>query len=391
MNEVLLLKCGELVLKGLNRGRFEDKLLAIVRRRLARLGQYEVYAIQSTLYVEPQEGAPIEAALEVCRKVFGVVAVCRAAVCQKNMEDICSTAVEYLKEAMKSAATFRCQAKRSDKKFPLKSPEIARDVGGALLAAYPHLKVQMDGAQTEVHIEVRDKNAFVYAQRIKGAGGMPTGSNGKALLLLSGGIDSPAAGYMMAKRGLELEAVHFFSYPYTSEQAKEKALNLARLLAEYCGRVRVHAVPFTQIQDQIRRSCQQDLFTVLMRRFMMKIAERVARRQGCGALITGESLGQVASQTMEAIGVTNAACSLPVLRPAIGMDKEEIVAISRQIGAFETSILPYEDCCTVFTPRHPQTKPKLEAVLAEEGKLDVEGLIQEAMQSVETILCRPGE
>lgn len=391
MNEVLLLKCGELVLKGLNRGRFEDKLLAIVRRRLARLGQYEVYAIQSTLYVEPQEGAPIEAALEVCRKVFGVVAVCRAAVCQKNMEDICSTAVEYLKEAMKSAATFRCQAKRSDKKFPLKSPEIARDVGGALLAAYPHLKVQMDGAQTEVHIEVRDKNAFVYAQRIKGAGGMPTGSNGKALLLLSGGIDSPVAGYMMAKRGLELEAVHFFSYPYTSEQAKEKALNLARLLAEYCGRVRVHAVPFTQIQDQIRRSCQQDLFTVLMRRFMMKIAERVARRQGCGALITGESLGQVASQTMEAIGVTNAACSLPVLRPAIGMDKEEIVAISRQIGAFETSILPYEDCCTVFTPRHPQTKPKLEAVLAEEGKLDVEGLIQEAMQSVETILCRPGE
>ena len=279
MNEVLLLKCGELVLKGLNRGRFEDKLLAIVRRRLARLGQYEVYAIQSTLYVEPQEGAPIEAALEVCRKVFGVVAVCRAAVCQKNMEDICSTAVEYLKETMKSAATFRCQAKRSDKKFPLKSPEIARDVGGALLAAYPHLKVQMDGAQTEVHIEVRDKNAFVYAQRIKGAGGMPTGSNGKALLLLSGGIDSPVAGYMMAKRGLELEAVHFFSYPYTSEQAKEKALNLARLLAEYCGRVRVHAVPFTQIQDQIRRSCQQDLFTVLMRRFMMKIAERVARRQ----------------------------------------------------------------------------------------------------------------
>ena len=391
MNEVLLLKCGELVLKGLNRGRFEDKLLAIVRRRLARLGQYEVYAIQSTLYVEPQEGAPIEAALEVCRKVFGVVAVCRAAVCQKNMEDICSTAVEYLKEAMKSAATFRCQAKRSDKKFPLKSPEIARDVGGALLAAYPHLKVQMDGAQTEVHIEVRDKNAFVYAQRIKGAGGMPTVSNGKALLLLSGGIDSPVAGYMMAKRGLELEAVHFFSYPYTSEQAKEKALNLARLLAEYCGRVRVHAVPFTQIQDQIRRSCQQDLFTVLMRRFMMKIAERVARRQGCGALITGESLGQVASQTMEAIGVTNAACSLPVLRPAIGMDKEEIVAISRQIGAFETSILPYEDCCTVFTPRHPQTKPKLEAVLAEEGKLDVEGLIQEAMQGVETILCRPGE
>ena len=371
MNEVLLLKCGELVLKGLNRGRFEDKLLAVVRRRLAHLGRYEVYAIQSTLYVEPLDGSPVDPALEVCRKVFGIVAVCRAAVCEKDMEAVCRTATDYLKEDLAGAATFRCQAKRSDKKFPLKSPEIARDVGGALLAAYPRLKVQMEGAQVEVHIEIRDKNAFVYAKRFKGAGGMPTGSNGKALLLLSGGIDSPVAGYMMAKRGLELEAVHFFSYPYTSEQAKEKTLDLARLLAEYCGRIRVHAVPFTQIQDQIRRECQQDLFTVLMRRFMMKIAERVAKQRGCGALITGESLGQVASQTMEAIGVTNAACSLPVLRPAVGMDKEEIVAISRQIGAFETSILPYEDCCTVFTPRHPQTKPKLESVLAEEQKLDV--------------------
>ncbi len=389
MKEVLLLKCGELVLKGLNRGRFEDKLLAIVRRRLSFYGQYQVYAIQSTLYVEPQEGAPIEAALEVCRKVFGVVAICRAVSCEKDMDAICRAAVEYLKDTMEHTATFRCQAKRSDKKFPLKSPEIARDVGGALLEAYPHLKVQMEDAQTQVHIEVRDKNAFIYAQRIKGAGGMPTGSNGKAMLLLSGGIDSPVAGYMMAKRGLELEAVHFFSYPYTSQQAREKALDLARLLAGYCGRVRVHTVPFTQIQDQIRRQCQQDLFTVLMRRFMMKIGERVAKQQGCGALITGESLGQVASQTMEAIGVTNAACSLPVLRPAIGMDKEEIVAISRQIGAFETSILPYEDCCTVFTPRHPQTKPKLEAVLAEEKKLDVEGLIRQAMEGIEVILCRP--
>lgn len=389
MNEVLLLKCGELVLKGLNRGRFEDKLLAVVRRRLAHLGRYEVYAIQSTLYVEPLDGSPVDPALEVCRKVFGIVAVCRAAVCEKDMEAVCRTATDYLKEDLAGAATFRCQAKRSDKKFPLKSPEIARDVGGALLAAYPRLKVQMEGAQVEVHIEIRDKNAFVYAKRFKGAGGMPTGSNGKALLLLSGGIDSPVAGYMMAKRGLELEAVHFFSYPYTSEQAKEKALDLARLLAEYCGRIRVHAVPFTQIQDQIRRECQQDLFTVLMRRFMMKIAERVAKQRGCGALITGESLGQVASQTMEAIGVTNAACSLPVLRPAVGMDKEEIVAISRQIGAFETSILPYEDCCTVFTPRHPQTKPKLESVLAEEQKLDVEGLIRQAMEGIETTLCQP--
>lgn len=384
MNEVLLLKCGELVLKGLNRGRFEDKLLAVVRRRLAHLGHYEVYAIQSTLYVEPLDGSPVDPALEVCRKVFGIVAVCRAAVCEKDMEAVCRTATDYLKEDLAGAATFRCQAKRSDKKFPLKSPEIARDVGGALLAAYPRLKVQMEGAQVEVHIEIRDKNAFVYAKRFKGAGGMPTGSNGKALLLLSGGIDSPVAGYMMAKRGLELEAVHFFSYPYTSEQAKEKALDLARLLAEYCGRIRVHAVPFTQIQDQIRRECQQDLFTVLMRRFMMKIAERVAKQRGCGALITGESLGQVASQTLQAIACTDAVVDMPVFRPLIGSDKAEIVKIARKIGTYDISIEPYEDCCTIFTPRHPKTKPSLEQVERGEGAIDGQALLEEALAQVRT-------
>ena len=389
-NEVLLLKCGELVLKGLNRARFEDRLLAIVRRRLAPLGEYNVYAIQSTLYVEPLNGAPVDQALEVCRKIFGVVAICRACSCEKDMAKIQQAAVEYLKDTMAHTATFRCQAKRSDKRFPLKSPEIAREVGGVLLTAYPHLKVQMDGAQTEVHIEVRDKSAYVYADRVHGAGGMPTGTNGRAMLLLSGGIDSPVAGHMMAKRGLELEAVHFFSYPYTSQEAKQKTLHLAELLAEYCGPVRVHVVPFTKVQDQIRRNCQEDLFTVLMRRFMMRIAEQVARQRGCGALITGESLGQVASQTMEAIGVTNAVCQLPVLRPAIGMDKEEIVAIARRIGTFETSILPYEDCCTVFTPRHPQTKPKLDKVLEEEAKLDVAALVEQAVAGVETILCQPG-
>ena len=386
--EVLLLKCGELVLKGLNRARFEDRLLSIVRRRLSHLGEYEVYAIQSTLYVEPKNGAPVEEALTVCRKIFGVVAICRAISCPKDMDSICQAAVEYLKDTMEHTQTFRCQAKRSDKRFPLTSPEIARQVGGALLSAYPRMKVKMDGAQTQVHIEVRDKAAFVYADRIHGAGGMPTGTNGKAMLLLSGGIDSPVAGYMMAKRGLYLEGVHFFSYPYTSEEAKEKTLHLARILASYCGPIKVHVVPFTEIQDQIRKNCQEDLFTVLMRRFMMRIAQRVARRQDCGALVTGESLGQVASQTMEAIGVTNAVCELPVLRPAIGMDKEEIVLIARQIGTFETSILPYEDCCTVFTPRHPQTKPKLPKVLEEEQKLDVEGLTQKALEGVEQVICK---
>lgn len=388
-NEVLLLKCGELVLKGLNRGRFEERLISIVRRRLSHLGEYKVYAIQSTLYVEPQGGAPVDEALEACKKIFGIVTICRACSCEKTMEAIRRTAVEYLKDDMKPGTIFRCEAKRSDKHFSLKSPEIAGEVGAALLENFPGLKVQMEGAQVNVHIEVRDRLAYVYANRIHGAGGMPTGTNGRAMLLLSGGIDSPVAGHMMAKRGLELEAVHFFSYPYTSEEAKQKTLHLAELMAEYCGPIRVHVVPFTKIQDQIRRSCEEDLFTVLMRRFMMRIAQRVAQNNGCGALVTGESLGQVASQTMEAIGVTNAVCALPVLRPAIGMDKEEIVAIARRIGTFETSILPFEDCCTVFTPRHPQTKPKLPKVLEEEAKLDVDALVEEAVAGVELVVCQP--
>lgn len=290
-NEVLLLKCGELVLKGLNRGRFEDRLISIVRRRLSHLGEYKVYAIQSTLYVEPQGSAPVDEALEACKKIFGIVTICRACSCEKTMEAIRRTAVEYLKDDMKPGTIFRCEAKRSDKHFPLKSPEIAGEVGAALLENFPGLKVQMEGAQVNVHIEVRDRLAYVYANRIHGAGGMPTGTNGRAMLLLSGGIDSPVAGHMMAKRGLELEAVHFFSYPYTSEEAKQKTLHLAELMAEYCGPIRVHVVPFTKIQDQIRRSCEEDLFTVLMRRFMMRIAQRVAQDNGCGALVTGESLG----------------------------------------------------------------------------------------------------
>ena len=388
-NEILLLKCGELVLKGLNRNKFEERLMSILRRRLAPLGQYHIYSMQSTLYVEPQNGAPVEEALEVCRKVFGIVAICRAQSCPKTLEDICRTAVETLGPVLRGAKTFRCDAKRSDKQFPLKSPELAGEVGAALLSAYPHLRVRMEGADVQVHIEVRDKSAYVYEGRILGAGGMPTGSNGKAMLLLSGGIDSPVAGHMMAKRGLALEAVHFYSYPYTSQEAKEKTLKLASLMARYCGPIKVHVVPFTKLQDQIRRNCQEDLFTILMRRYMMRIAEAIALKQGCGALVTGESLGQVASQTMEAIGVTNDTCGLPVLRPVIGMDKEEIVAIARKIDTFETSILPYEDCCTVFTPKHPQTKPKLDKVVAEEQKLPGDELVAEALAGVEEILCQP--
>lgn len=390
-NEVLLLKCGELVLKGLNRGKFEDRLISIVRRRLKPVGKFSVYAIQSTVYVEPEEeGADMDQALDVCRRIFGIVTICRARSCEKEIGAIKAAAVEYLKDTMEKTVTFHAAAKRSDKKFPMKSPEIAMEVGGALIEAYPHLKVSMgDDCQTVVHIEVRDQKAFVYAGRIHGAGGMPTGSNGRAMLLLSGGIDSPVAGYMMAKRGLALEAVHFFSYPYTSEEAKQKTLALAGLVARYSGSMCVHIVPFTKIQDEIRKNCMEDYFTIIMRRFMMRISEKLAQRSGCGGLITGESLGQVASQTMEAMQVTNAVCSLPVFRPVVGMDKEEIVEISRRIDTFETSILPYEDCCTVFTPRHPQTKPRLEKVLQQEENLPIEELVEEAVIGTQRVMVEP--
>lgn len=387
-NEVLLLKCGELVLKGLNRIKFEERLLSILRRRLKEHGQYKIYEIQSTIYVEPIDGASIDEAHEVCRHIFGIIAICRAVSCEKDLEIIKQTAVEYLAGTMEETVTFHAEAKRSDKKFPFTSPEISREVGGALIEKFPHLKVKMDGAQTTVYIEVRDKQAFVYANREHGAGGMPTGSNGSAMLLLSGGIDSPVAGYMMAKRGLALEAIHFFSYPYTSEEAKQKMLDLAAIVAKFTGTIRVHIVPFTKIQDEIRKHCDEDYFTIIMRRFMMKISQEIAIKARCGALITGESLGQVASQTMEAIATTNAVADLPVFRPVIGMDKEEIVLIARKIGTFDTSILPYEDCCTVFTPRHPQTKPRLAQVEEIESVLDIDALIADSVAGDEIVVVK---
>lgn len=385
MQEVLLLKCGELVLKGLNRSRFENRLLHILRSRLAPLGDYRLSISQSTVYVEPQQDAPVDAALEVCRRVFGVVSVCRAAVCAKEMDAICAAAARYLKDELDGVRTFKVEARRADKRFPLTSPQIGAEVGARLLQQHPHLRVRMDGADRVVKVEIREHAAYISGERLPGAGGMPTGSNGRAMLLLSGGIDSPVAGHMMARRGLELGAVHFFSYPYTSEEAKDKVLELARILSGWTGKLTVSIVPFTHIQQEIRERCSEDYFTLVMRRFMMRLAERVARHQGCSALVTGESLGQVASQTVEAINATGSVCRMPVFRPLIGMDKEEIVVRARQIGTFETSILPYEDCCTVFTPRHPQTKPKLENVEKQEEGLDVEALVEEAFAGVERV------
>ncbi len=386
MKEILLCKCGELVLKGLNRRKFEDRLHRTLYWRLKKAGEFKIHSCQSTIYVEPQnEAASVEQALELCQKVFGIVGVCRAVVCEKDIEDIKQKAGEYLKDILAGVRTYKVESRRADKRFPLTSPEISREVGGYLSDIYDHLQAQMEQPQITVKVEVREDYAFVSAETLPGAGGLPVGTSGRGMLLLSGGIDSPVAGWMMAKRGMELCGVHFFSYPYTSPEAKQKVLDLAEVLAGWCGRISVTVIPFTHIQTEIRDKCKEDYFTLVMRRFMMRLAEKTAQAQDCQCLITGESLAQVASQTVQAIHTTNAVCELPVLRPVIGMDKEEIVSIARRVGTMDISILPYEDCCTVFTPKHPQTKPRLDMVEAEEAKLDVETLIAEALAGAEQI------
>ena len=386
MNEMILLKLGEMVLKGLNRRSFEDKLQANIYRRLNNLGQFRVYTRQSTTYVEPMTDAcNMDGAWEALTRVFGVVGLSRARACEKDKDAILAAAREYLDDKLSAARTFKVETKRADKTFPMTSIQLSQYVGGELDELYPDLKVDVHHPELTVHIEVRDYAAFVHADPEPGAGGLPVGINGRAVSLLSGGIDSPVASWMIAKRGVALEMVHFFSYPYTSNEAKEKVIDLARLLTPWCGRLTVHVVPFTAIQEELRRSCPQELFTLVMRRFMMRISEQVARRCGAKALVTGECLGQVASQTMEAMAVTGAVASLPILRPVVGMDKEDIVKIARKIGTFETSILPYEDCCTVFTPRHPRLRPTPEELDYAEQNLDIEGMVRAAVDGIERI------
>ncbi len=386
MNEMILLKLGEMVLKGLNRRSFEDKLQANIYRRLNNLGQFRVYTRQSTTYVEPMtDGCDMDGAWEALTKVFGVVGLSRARACEKDKDAILAAAREYLGGKLSAARTFKVETKRADKTFPMTSIQLSQYVGGELDELYPNLKVDVHNPELTVHVEIRDYAAFVHAGPEPGAGGLPVGINGRAVSLLSGGIDSPVASWMIAKRGVALEMVHFFSYPYTSNEAKEKVLDLARLLTPWCGRLTVHVVPFTAIQEELRRSCPQELFTLVMRRFMMRISQSVARRCGAKALVTGECLGQVASQTMEAMAVTGAVADMPVLRPVVGMDKEDIVKISRKIGTYDTSILPYEDCCTVFTPRHPRLRPTLEELEAAEQALDVEGMVRAAVDGIERI------
>ncbi len=385
MKQLVLIKYGEIILKGLNRPIFEDALVKNIKDALPKDFKGTVHRAQATVYVEPEDPATIDEIIRRLTKVFGITSLTRAYVLPKEIEGIKKGAAEVLAPILQGVSTFKVEAKRADKKFPMTSPEICREVGGYLHDCFPHLTVDVNHPEETVMVEVRDEYAYTYCGRVKGAGGMPVGSNSKATLLLSGGIDSPVAGYMTAKRGVKLNAVHFFSYPYTGERAKDKVLTLGKILAEYSPRLDVHVVPFTEAQLAIKEHCPAEQLTIIMRRLMMRIAEQVAKNTGAKALVTGESIGQVASQTVEALAVTDNVTTIPVFRPVIGMDKEEIVTIARQIGTFETSILPYEDCCTIFTPKHPNTKPKLERILDSEQHLDIDKLVSDAVNGIEIV------
>ena len=386
MKEIFLLKLGEVVLKGANKRQFEGRLRQNIRRRMKPYGNFDVYLMQSTVYVEPMdEEADVEGAWEACHAIFGLVSLCRCRPCEKNVDAIFAAIENYLGEDLDCAKSFKVESKRSDKRFPMTSIQLSQEIGGRLAEAHPGVEVDVHHPEYTVNVEVRDLAAYVHGPAEPGAGGLPTGVGGRAMSLLSGGIDSPVASYMIAKRGVEIEAVHFFSYPYTSQLAKDKVIELARLVTKYSGKMTVNVVSFTEIQEAIRDNCPEEYFTLIMRRFMMEIAMRLAKEDGCGALVTGENLGQVASQTMEAMTVTGAVVDIPIFMPLVGMDKKDIIAIAEKIGTLETSILPYEDCCTVFTPKHPKTKPTLGQVLHAEEKLDREALIVKALESVEKI------
>lgn len=392
MKEIILIKNGELALKGLNRNVFEDTLIRNLRRRLGDIGPVQIQKSQSTITIEPQDDSfDFEKAIRETAKVFGIAGFSRCCVCEKDLRDICEKSVHYLEKRMQEISTFKVESKRSDKKFPYTSPELSREVGAALLEAYPHLRVDVHHPDEIVRVEVRENAAFVHAGQLPGAGGLPVGTAGKASVLISGGIDSPVAAYMMAKRGLVLDAIHFASPPYTSELAEKKVCDLLKKVSAYAGDIRLAIVPFTEIQEQIAELCPEEYFTLIMRRMMMRIACRLARENGSLALITGESLGQVASQTLPAICSVEPTGDMPVLRPLIGMDKSEIVRISREIDTFETSILPYEDCCTVFTPKHPMTRPTDAKCRIAEEKLDIEHLVEQAVAETRFLLIQRRE
>ena len=383
MRQVILCKYGEIVLKGLNRSRFEADLIKNVRRRLKPLGEFRLDSRQSTLFVEPMsEDIDYDETIDRLKKVYGIAKICPAFATEKSLGAIYATARECLGDELQSAKTFKVVAKRADKRFPLDSMQIMSELGGMILEGYPGISVDVKNPELTVICEIRDDAAYVHGTPIEGAGGIPVGTSGRALLLLSGGIDSPVAGAMMAKRGVIISAIHFQSPPYTSERALIKVERLAAKMTEHCGQITLFTVPFTEIQEAIRDNCPEELFTLIMRRLMMEIAQRVAEGYGLQALVTGESIGQVASQTMSALVTTDAVCRIPVFRPCICLDKKEIVDISYRIGTFDISIEPYEDCCTVFTPKHPKTQPTLDEVQKAQAMFDFEPLIEKAVNGI---------
>ena len=384
MKEIMLAKYGEMALKGLNKKTFEDVLIKNVKRRLRSFGKFDYSSAQSTLYITPlDENIDLSEVSERVGKIFGIATYCRACVCEKDFNDIKEKSVEYLTDILGIAKTFKVNAKRADKSFPMKSPEICMELGGILLEKFPHLTVDVKNPEVTVTVEIRDTNAYVHAENIKGAGGLPVGTSGKAMLLLSGGIDSPVAGYMIAKRGVHIAAIHYVSPPYTSDRAQLKVEQLCEKMTAYCGGIAFFCVPFTEIQEAIKDNCPEEFFTIIMRRLMMEIAQRIAEKDNCLALVTGESIGQVASQTMAAMCCTDAVCRIPVFRPCIGMDKTEIIEIARKIDTFDISVQPYEDCCTVFTPRHPKVRPQLADIEKAQANFDFEPLIQKAVENTQ--------
>mgnify|MGYP001414791398 CR=1 FL=1 len=405
MKKVILVRYGEIILKGLNRPVFEDKLMSNIKKSLYGLGKISVTRSQARIYIEPEnESYDFDEAVSRLTKVFGIVSVSIVWKIDSDFEEIKKYSLQminqYINELSRKtgrnaarvisadipgSAAFKVEAKRGDKKFPMQSPEICMELGGYLLENIPALRVDVNSPDFILYVEVRE-STYIYCDIIPAFGGLPVGTNGKAMLLLSGGIDSPVAGWMMAKRGMEIEAVHFYSYPYTSERAKEKVISLARILAQYCNRIKLHIVPFTDIQLEINDKCPQEHLTIIMRRAMMMISERIAEKSRAQALITGESLGQVASQTMQSLAVTNAVVEMPVFRPLIGMDKNEVIEIARKIGTFETSVLPYEDCCTVFVAKHPKTRPRLREIEEHEAVLNLEELMEIAVNNTETMV-----
>ena len=355
-----------------------------IKRRLKPLGKFTYTRAQSTIYIEPETpDIDLDLVMDNMKKIFGIAALCKACVCEKDLADISKVGIPYLEEILLGVKTFKVEAKRADKQFPLKSPEICRELGGQILEAYPHLQVDVKHPDVTVMVEIREKHAFVHAGNEKGAGGLPVGSSGKALLLLSGGIDSPVAGYRMSRRGVHISAIHYVSPPYTSDRAQEKVEQLCQKLTAYCGSIAFFCVPFTEIQEEIKKNCPEPYFTIIMRRLMVEIAQKIAAKDDCSALITGESIGQVASQTMQGLVCPDAVSQIPIFRPLIGMDKTEIVETARQIDTFELSTLPYEDCCTVFTPKHPKVRPSLEEVEAAQAHYDFTASVEKAVANTE--------